>query len=365
MMRLRAISVLLLAAVMVWAAPLLGLALAGLPISAYLEFPPRTQFVPHPPFDWSVFAALSLPIAGAVALCWIAIARGRPAARVRPQRRFPWWGWLGVGLIAGGWFLAWHEGSMPSEWHRHSFTLLWSGYVLAMNGLAIRDTGRSLLTHRTRWFLALFPASMGFWWLFEHLNQFVGNWYYAGVELSTDWDYFIRATLPFSTVLPAVASTWAWLRHFPRLEALALPALREHRTLAWFALAAGAAALIFIGISPERLYPALWIAPLLVLWGLQQLLLGETVFTPLEHGDWRPVLQPALAALLCGFLWELWNFGSVAKWHYSIPYVQRFSLFEMPLLGYAGYLPFGIECALVMDLVARCVERRALWPLDS
>jgi hypothetical protein len=44
--------------------------------------------------------------------------------------------------------------------------------------------------------------------------------------------------------------------------------------------------------------------------------------------------------------------------------VQRFSIFEMPLLGYAGYIPFGIECALVMDLVARLIEGRALWPFD-
>jgi len=36
-----------------------------------------------------------------------------------------------------------------------------------------------------------------------------------------------------------------------------------------------------------------------------------------------------------------------------------FHLFEMPLIGYAGYLPFGVGCALVMDLVARIVAPRA------
>jgi hypothetical protein len=365
MMRLRAIAILLLAAVSVWAAPLLGLALTGLPISDYLQIPPRTQFVPHRSFDWRVFAILSVPIAGAAALVWIALARGRPAMPARSQRRLPWWAWLGFSLVACGWWLAWHDGVLPAEWRRHVFTPLWGGYVLAMNGLAFRNTGRALLTHRTRWFLALFPASMGFWWLFEYLNQFTGNWYYAGIEPGNGWDYFVQATLPFSTVLPAVASTWAWLGRLPRFEAMTLPALRAHRTLAWVVPAAGVAALVFIGIAPETLYPALWIAPLLILWGLQKLVLGETVLTPLRHGDWRPLLQPALAALVCGFLWELWNVGSLAKWHYSIPYVQRFSLFEMPLLGYGGYLPFGIECALVMDLVARCVERRALWPLDQ
>jgi len=109
----------------------------------------------------------------------------------------------------------------------------------------------------------------------------------------------------------------------------------------------------------------LWVAPLLILAGLQRLLVGETLFAPLARGDWRPLLQPALAALVCGFFWELWNWGSLPKWQYAIPYVQRFQLFEMPLLGYAGYLPFGIECALLMDLAARIIERRPLWPLEG
>lgn len=362
-MRLRAITVLVLAAALIWAAPLLGLALMGLPVANDLEFPPRAQFVAHQPFDWRLFATLSLPAIGAAVLYWIAIARGRRSAPLPPQRRFPWWGWLGLGLLAGSWFLAWHDGAVAPGWRRHIFTPLWLGYVLAINGLAYRRFGWTLLTHRTGWFVTLFPASVGFWWTFEYLNQFVGNWYYAGADAKGDWAYFLQASLPFSTVLPAVASTWAWLRQFPRLDVMALPALRGQATLAWFAFPGGLLALACVGIWPEGLFPILWVAPLLVLWALQELLLGETVLTPLQHGDWRPLLQPALAALICGFLWELWNFGSLAKWHYSIPYVQRFAIFEMPLLGYAGYLPFGVECALVMDLVARILERRALWPL--
>jgi len=35
------------------------------------------------------------------------------------------------------------------------------------------------------------------------------------------------------------------------------------------------------------------------------------------------------------------------KWVYDIPYVDALRLFEMPILGYAGYLPFGVLCAQV------------------
>jgi hypothetical protein len=354
-MRLRALAALVLAMLVSWSAPLLGLAAAGYPVSPYLEFPPRTSQATHAPFAWFGFAALSLPALVAVALFALAIMRSPRGRSSTIAGRFPWWGWLGLGLIAAGWFLAWNT----SE--RHTFALLWLGYILLLNALVYRRAGYSLLTHRSRWFLALFAVSAAFWWLFEHLNQFVRNWYYSGVDASGDWDYFVQASLPFSTVLPAVAATWSWLRQFPRLEAAALPAISLNRDFSWVAAGAGALALAGMGIWPETLYPMVWLGPLLVLCGLQHLLLGESLLEPLARGDWRPLLQPAAAGLMCGFFWELWNYGSLAKWHYSIPYVQGFHLFEMPLLGYAGYLPFGVACALVMDLVARLVEGRRLY----
>ena len=46
----------------------------------------------------------------------------------------------------------------------------------------------------------------------------------------------------------------------------------------------------------------------------------------------------------------MWILYSSAKWVYSIPYVHRFQVFEMPVLGYAGYLPFGLECVAVARL---------------
>jgi len=360
-MRIRAAITLLAGTVIVWLAPLLGLLAAGQPVERYLAFPPRTEAVAHAPFGWGAFLLLTVPVIGAVALYIAAFARASPRVPLPRVARFPWWGWTGLALIAAGWTLAWTEGLVPPGWRRHTFTPLWLGYVLTVNALAFRGIGRSPLTHRTAWFLVLFPVSAVFWWLFEYLNQFVNNWYYTGVHATSDWDYFLQATLPFSTVLPAVAGTLAWLRHFTRIEALSLPPVRTSPGLAWLALAAGTAALAATGRSPELFYAALWIGPPLVFVGLQQIVLGETLLSPLARGDWRPLLQPALAALVCGFFWELWNYGSLAQWHYSIPYAQRFFVFEMPLLGYAGYLPFGVLCALVLDLVARIIERRGLY----
>ncbi len=46
----------------------------------------------------------------------------------------------------------------------------------------------------------------------------------------------------------------------------------------------------------------------------------------------------------------MWNFYSLGHWEYTIPFVHTFEVFEMPLLGYAGYLPFGLECVAVVEI---------------
>lgn len=353
--RIAAAAALLLGFLLIWAAPLAGRAVTAQPIAAYLAFPPRTTQVVHAPFSCLAFVLFALPLVAAAALYAVALARRSPP-RAGAARSFPWWGWLGLALVALGWALAWSDFVAPA-WRRHTFTPLWLGYVVTMNALALRRSGEALLSHRPGLLLALFPASALFWWLFEHLNRFVGNWYYTGIAAASDWDYFLQGTLPFSSVLPAVASTWVWLRTYPRFEAMgtSMPKIRLALP-AGLSIALGVVALAGIGVWPQALFSFLWLAPPAVLLGLQKLLLGETLLAPLARGDWRPLLQPAAAALACGFFWELWNWGSLAQWHYAIPYVQRFHVFEMPLLGYAGYLPFGLECAVAMDLVARMLD---------
>lgn len=102
-----------------------------------------------------------------------------------------------------------------------------------------------------------------------------------------------------------------------------------------------------MGAYPDQLFALLWVSPLMIILSIQGLTGRPALLHPLMNGDLRPVVVPAIAALICGFFWELWNSLSLARWSYTIPYVQRFHLFEMPVLGYGGYLPFGLECLLV------------------
>jgi hypothetical protein len=62
-------------------------------------------------------------------------------------------------------------------------------------------------------------------------------------------------------------------------------------------------------------------------------------------------LTLSLAGLVCGWFWEMWKVGSMPKWIYVVPYFGSPKLFEMPLLGYGGYLPFLLEVFAVWSLV--------------
>ncbi len=59
-----------------------------------------------------------------------------------------------------------------------------------------------------------------------------------------------------------------------------------------------------------------------------------------------------LGVLVCGFFWEMWNYFSYPKWQYTVPGVSFLHIFEMPLLGYGGYLPFAMELHALYHLAA-------------
>jgi len=341
--------------------PLIGVAVTGGPVAAYLEFPPQTRFVEQAPFSWGGFVLMGL-ISGFLfgALIWLLQPWRRDLSRAEPRRHgFPWWGWVGAVWLVLAWGLAWSPLNQRWGLASYSFTAIWIGYIVVANALTWHRSGRSLLSHRPARLLILFPFSAVFWWYFEYLNRFVQNWHYLGIASGSATSYVVHASLAFATVLPALVSTMDLLKSFPRLRETrhtrGFPTV-DPRRLAWASLAIGALGLLGIGIWPNQLYALVWAAPVVVLLALQTLIGTRTCLHPVRQGRWEPVALPALAALACGLLWEMWNVYSSPKWIYSVPYVDRFEIFEMPLLGYTGYLPFGIACAVFADFALRMVQ---------
>ncbi len=343
--------------------PMLGVWLGGLPIGRYLQFPPESLYVQHEAFSWPAFFAYLAFILCATTPVLITGIRAWRQFRHRrsPTTGFPWWGWVGVGSGIVFWTLAWNRFDWLGSLQAHTFTPLWLSYILVINALKFRLSGSCMLTDRPGYLLLLFPASALFWWFFEYLNRFVQNWHYQGVQFGPG-EYVIYATISFSTVLPAVLGTRdlllesRWIQAgFRQTRPLTFP---QPRLLAGTVLLAAAAGLTAIGVWPNLLFPLLWVSPLLIIVSLQALLGEEHVFETLGRGDWRMVTACAASALVCGFFWEMWNYLSLARWVYAIPFVGRFKLFEMPILGYAGYLPFGLQCAVIGAMVEAVIGRK-------
>ncbi|HUL54846.1 MAG TPA: hypothetical protein VLT83_15700 [Opitutaceae bacterium] len=344
--------------------PVAGALVAGRSLGPQLRFPPPLEI----PQDYSRFswlaAGLVLGAGALIGASWLAGRRPAARARAKPgavpspdpagrgpstfkQRRFPRWGWAAIVWTLAWWWLAWTRQSWFAWGQRYTFTPLWLGFIVCAQALTTWGGGAGPRPPAD--WLRLFAASAAFWWVFEWLNRFVRNWHYLGVTDAGRWEYAIHSTVCFSTVLPAVVAVRAWLGTLSRLQVQLGAGARwrwlDHPGTGSTMIAIGVAGLGFTGAQPLYFYPALWAAPLLI--GVGWLILGRADgwWRQIAAGDWREAGSWALAALVCGLFWELWNLHSAAKWVYTVPFVQRWRVFEMPLLGYAGYLTFGLECA--------------------
>lgn len=271
------------------------------------------------------------------------------SAQRAAKTRFALHGWLGLGLIAVFWPLNWLLEGPRTHW---GFFPLWLGYCLTVDALTLRRRGTSLLQRNPRGYLGLFVISAPAWWLFELFNVRLGNWYYDGRELFSDLEYGVLATIAFSTVIPAVFGAAELARSFPWVERFAQgPAIHPTaRTKAiFFLLGCGMLALMLAW--PRIFFPFLWLSLYFLLEAANLHLGNRSLLDDLARGDWRPVFALWGGVLLTAFFWEMWNYYSYPKWIYRVPFVDFWHIFEMPLLGYGGYLPFSLELFAMYHLV--------------
>jgi hypothetical protein len=215
----------------------------------------------------------------------------------------------------------------------------------------VRRTGTSLLTRSRLRYLGLFAASVPAWWLFELINQRTRNWVYLSDPIG-DVEYAVLASLSFSTVIPAVFGTAELVASFRWVRRLRSgPRIAGSRGVTTGFLAAGLMMLVLLILWPRYFFPCVWLSVYFILEPVNRWLGHRTLFESTAVRDWRPVVSLWLGSLICGFFWELWNFYSYPKWTYHVPFVDALRVFEMPLLGYGGYLPFALELYALYHLL--------------
>ncbi|MBT3391646.1 MAG: hypothetical protein HN413_14710 [Chloroflexi bacterium] len=263
--------------------------------------------------------------------------------------KFPPHGWLGAIFIAIFWPLNWFLPGLRTHW---AFFPLWLGYCLLVDGLVFRRDGTSLLTRSWRKYLGLFLLSVPVWWLFELLNGRLQNWFYDGREFFTDLEYGLLASAAFSTVIPAIfgaaelAAGWGWVQRMGRGPVIQ----GDHRTTRRF-FVAGWLMLTLMLLWPRYFFPFVWLSLYFIMEPINIWLGNNNLTRWTQNGDWRPVMALWGGVLLTAFFWEFWNFFSYPKWIYTVPFVDFWHIFEMPFLGYGGYLPFALELYAIYNMV--------------
>ncbi len=259
--------------------------------------------------------------------------------------------YFGVSIMLLTWFLNWYLTGLRTHL---LFFPLWLGYSLAVDGIVWKRKGSSLLSRDFKKYFMLFLISVPVWWMFELLNKVTGNWHYLGRDSFTDLEYFIYASISFSTVIPAVfgsaelASTFKWIKNLARG-----PRISSGKGILTLLILIGIITLTLLLLWPSMFYIFLWLSIFLILDSLNQLVAFRSLVSYTNQKNWKPLIALATGCLLCGFFWEMWNFFSYPKWVYHTPGVEFLYVFEMPLLGYLGYIPFSFELFAFYHLAGR------------
>jgi hypothetical protein len=278
------------------------------------------------------------------------------------RRPLPVYGWLGLLVILVSHALMLARVEPFYHWHT---PIAWTGYILFADAIVWKRRGDSWLrNNRAELFFAA-CASVPLWVVFEIYNKYsIHNWYYVGLPDVLLLRYLGYAW-SFATITPAIFETGdlvSSLRDRRGPPSRAQPTIpRRLGPGAWICVAAGAAMLvlpIFVHstyfAAPVFLGFVLFLDPLNARAGRESIL-GD--------GNSRRLVNLLVAGFICGGLWEFWNYWSGAKWIYNVPIFSDVKIFEMPVLGFAGFPPFAVECFVMYVWVRGVFWRHGSRPI--
>ena len=264
------------------------------------------------------------------------------------KTRFALHGYAGIAIVIAAEALLFGGNQFVGHW----FTpIIWTGYILFIDALVYKLKGRSLLMNDRLEFLVVAVISIAVWWLCEFYNA--PRFWKSNLELW--WHYH---NLEPNLLLRRVGYDWAFATIFPAMFETAelfmlvlfkpRPARRPikfPKPLLVLIVLAGVigviAPLVFLS---EWWAPVIWLSFILLLDPINAWRGSPSITGDLSRGDWRRFWSLLFAGLICGFLWEFWNYWALSKWTYTVPFFGNIKIFEMPVFGYLGFPPFAVEC---------------------
>ncbi len=315
----------------------------------------------------------------------------------RPSRPLPRY------AVAGAVIMMASEAAMFARlepfWSWHT-PIAWTGYILLIDGIVWKRRGDSWLTTSRPEFAFLAVASIPLWLVFEFYNLFLDNWRYVNLpeELPVR---LLGFAWSFATIWPAMFETGelvaSW--HEARLKPGTTsppggttpspggttpspggttpspggPAFRRASSAhprpigvaGRLAMVIGGAMLVWPLVAPSQYLAApVWLGFILLLDPINAHVGAESLAGDLDRRSWRRMVNLAVSGVVCGVLWEFWNYWANTKWIYSVPILPAWRLFEMPVLGYGGFPAFALECFTMYVSVRGAVWRGPARPIS-
>ncbi|MCZ6686183.1 MAG: hypothetical protein O7C69_00625 [Gammaproteobacteria bacterium] len=280
------------------------------------------------------------------------------------MRQAPLFIWLGVTLHVV-FFVLMLMGVEPFQTFFYLFA--WWTFIPVIGVINARRGGNSLIVGTSQQLAWVTGFSLIVWLFFEIWNFWLHNWLYVGV-IELTWLRWLAYAVSFATVLPAILEVDTLLGNLGLVRRVSGPVIRVSPRLLNGCVIAGLLMLTLVVLLPQYFFPLLWVGIVFILdplvYRLDRVasLLGQAA-----RGSYARMLRLMLAGLLCGVLWEFWNYWSGAKWVYAIPLFDFWKVFEMPLAGFLGFMPFALECYLFWQLLrlARETHAAADWRILS
>jgi hypothetical protein len=251
-------------------------------------------------------------------------------------------------------------------WHT---PIAWTSYILAVDGLVWKRRGNSWLSHSRAELLFVAFVSVPLWVVFELYNKYsIHNWHYVGLP-DVPLLRYAGYAWAFATIWPAIFETGELVssvrdRRAPEGRAVA-PVPQRLGITGWLSVAVGT-----LMLATPLLYPSPYLAAAVFL-GFTLLLDplnaragAESILGDVRAGRTGRLVNLLAAGLICGLVWESWNYWAGGKWVYTVPILPNLKLFEMPLVGYSGFPPFAVECFVMYVAVRRWIWRGSARPVS-
>jgi hypothetical protein len=274
------------------------------------------------------------------------------------MRTLPFYGWVGILVMLISEVAMLQRVEPFATWHT---PIAWTGYILFIDALVWKRRGSSWLRNAPAELLFMACVSVPIWVIFEVYNKFfIRNWYYVGLPETLLFRY-IGYVWSFATILPAIFVTGDLVSSLRDRRAPTFrvdPPEPEALTTARRGMIVGGAAMLILPIVYPSTYLAapVWLGFIFLLDPLNARAGAESIVGDWSAGRRGRLINLLIAGLVCGLVWECWNFWAKAKWIYNVPIFPEVKLFEMPVAGFGGFPPFAVEC-FAMYICAR----RWLW----